>query len=102
MTELVVPPASLVRTVTSRFARELRERYGEAVHAVRLFGSFARGDHADGSDVDALVDFEDGVGLSQVARLVVALEALLGSHVDVVSAGALGPWDDVLEEAAPL
>ena len=72
-------------------------------HNIRLFGSFARGDHADASNVDVLADVDDGVGLCQVARLVAALEALLDSHVEVVNTGALRPWDDdVLEEAIPL
>lgn len=76
-------------------------RYG--AHNVRLFGSLARGDHTEASDIDLLVDFEEGVGLFQVARLVAELKELLQSHVDVVSAGSLRPWDDdVLEEAIPL
>ena len=67
---------------------------------IGLFGSFARGDHADASKVDLPVDFEDGAGLFQVARLVAALEACGDSHVDVVNTGALRPWDDdVFEEA---
>lgn len=77
------------------------DRYG--AHNVRLFGSLARGDHTDTSDVDLLVDFDDGVGLFAVARLVAELEQLLESHVDVVSSGSLRPWDDdVLDEAIPL
>lgn len=76
-------------------------RYG--AHNVRLFGSLARGDHTEASDIDLLVDFEEGVGLFQVARLVAELKELLQSPVDVVSAGSLRPWDDdVLEEAIPL
>ncbi len=59
MVELVAPPASLVRTVAARFARELRERYGEAVHLVRLFGSFARGEAHEASDVDVAVVLEE-------------------------------------------
>ncbi len=58
MVALVAPPASLVRTVAARFARELRERYGEAVHLVRLFGSFARGEAHEASDVDVAVVLE--------------------------------------------
>lgn len=76
-------------------------RYG--AHNVRLFGSLARGDHTDASDIDLLVDFDDGVGLFTVARLVAELEQLLESHVDVVSSQSLRPWDDdVFEEAIPL
>jgi predicted nucleotidyltransferase len=77
------------------------DRYG--AHNVRLIGSLARGDHTEASDVDLLVDFNDGVGLFQVARLVAELKDLLQSHVDVVSANSLRPRDDdVLAEAVPL
>ena len=70
---------------------------------VRLFGSLARGHHTEESDVDLLVDFDDGVGLFQVARLVAELGDLLQSHVDVVSSKSLRPWDeDVFEEAIAL
>ena len=69
----------------------------------RLFGSLARGDHTEASDVDLLVDVDDGVGLVQIGRLVAELDELLQSHVDVVSANSLRPWgDDVLEKAIPL
>lgn len=53
--EVETPLGSLVRTVVARFARELRQRYGDAVHDVRLFGSFARGGAHEESDVDVAV-----------------------------------------------
>jgi predicted nucleotidyltransferase len=55
MAEVEAPPGSLVRTVVSCFARELRQRYGDAVRDVRLFGSFARGGAHEESDVDVAV-----------------------------------------------
>jgi predicted nucleotidyltransferase len=49
------------------------------------------------------VDLDDGVGLFQLGGLVMDLEELLQTHVDVVSNGALRARDgDVLEEAVPL
>ncbi|MFP3939241.1 MAG: nucleotidyltransferase domain-containing protein [Thermoanaerobaculia bacterium] len=58
MVEVEAAPASLVRAVVTRFARELRERYGTAVVSVRLFGSFARGGAHEESDVDVAVVLE--------------------------------------------
>lgn len=58
MVEVETAPASLVREVVTRFARELRERYGTAVVDVRLFGSFARGGAHEDSDVDVAVVLE--------------------------------------------
>lgn len=76
-------------------------RYG--ARNVRLFGSLARGDNTDASDVDLVVDFDDGVGLFAVGGLVAELEELLEAHVDVVSSRSLrASDDDVLKEAIPL
>jgi predicted nucleotidyltransferase len=52
---------------------------------VRVFGSVARGDADAASDVDFLVDFEDGRSLLDLACLLVDLEDLLGLRVDVVT-----------------
>jgi len=58
MAEAEVAVASLARTAASRFAQELRGRFGEAVIDVRLFGSFARGEAGEESDVDVAVVLE--------------------------------------------
>lgn len=39
----------------SRYASELRKRYGKDVQDVRLFGSYARGGAHEGSDIDVAV-----------------------------------------------
>lgn len=56
---------------------------------VRLFGSVARGEEAQESDVDLLVRLEPGRTLLDLARLELELEALLGRPVDVVTEGSL-------------
>ena len=71
---------------------------------VRIFGSVARGEAGPESDVDMLVD----VGLETSpwfsAGLIIDLEELIGSEVDVVTEGALHWYikDQVLQEAVPL
>ncbi|MYH30199.1 MAG: nucleotidyltransferase domain-containing protein [Acidobacteria bacterium] len=45
----------LPRRAARRFAGALRERYGEALVDVRLFGSCARGEMREDSDVDVAV-----------------------------------------------
>lgn len=57
-----------------------------------LFGSYARGEQTQNSDVDILVVFEDGVGLFKYAAIASDLEKLLHRNVDLVSDGALFPW----------
>jgi uncharacterized protein len=61
---------------------------------VRVFGSVARGEERPESDVDFLVDFESSRSLIDLAGLILDLEEILGVHVDVVEASALGPGDE--------
>lgn len=77
-------------------------RYGAT--NVRIFGSVARGDAEDDSDVDFLVEFEPGRSLIDHVALIQDLEDLLGVKVDVVTESALHWYvrPRILEEAAPL
>jgi predicted nucleotidyltransferase len=69
-----------------------------------MFGSVARAEDIDGSDIDLLVDLDDTVGLVTLARLTRELTELLGSDVDIVPAATLKPGvrDRVLSEAIAL
>jgi predicted nucleotidyltransferase len=71
---------------------------------VRVFGSVARGEDTGTSDIDLLVDLDDGVGLVSLAGLGRELTVLLGVKVEVVPAAALKPAirDDVVSEAIAL
>ena len=114
--ELVVdvrPSTTLRRGVPdSRLGRRLRRRRRAVIdaaarrggHNVRIFGSVARGEETDDSDIDLLVDLDSGVGLVGLVGLNRELTELLGANVDVVPGGALKPGlrDRVLAEAIPL
>ena len=78
------------------------ERHG--ARNVRIFGSVARGDFDDKSDLDFLVEMEPGRSLLDHASLLVALEELLGCKVDVVSEKGIKTRirERVLKEARPL
>jgi uncharacterized protein len=52
---------------------------------VRVFGSVARGTARRGSDVDFLVEMEEGLSLLDHAALILDLERLLKRPVDVAS-----------------
>jgi hypothetical protein len=73
-------------------------------HHVRVFGSVARGQEAETSDVDLLVDMEPGSSLLDQVRLRRDLQAVLGVEVDLVTSGGLLERDEhtILAEAAPL
>ena len=71
---------------------------------VRIFGSVARGDDHNGSDIDLLVDFQPGSSLFDQVALMECLTEKLGRKVDVVSARALNKYlrESVLEDAIAL
>lgn len=71
---------------------------------VRVFGSVARGDESDHSDVDLLVDLGSDVGLVALAGLAREIGEIVGVDVDVVPAELLksGMREQVLAEAIPL
>lgn len=71
---------------------------------IRLFGSYARGEADDASDVDFLVDLEPGRSLFDLGGLQYELEQLIGRRVDVVTEKGLKPRirDRVLREAVAL
>jgi len=90
----------------------LRERREEILQVaakhgarnVRVFGSIARGEDDETSDIDLLVEFESGRSLLDHASLWLELQELLGCKVDVVSDRGIKPRmrDRVLREAVPL
>lgn len=68
---------------------ELRERYH--VESIALFGSYAREEQGEGSDIDVLVEFGSGADLFDFIGLSQYLEEKLGTGVDVVPEAALRP-----------
>ena len=67
----------------SRLSIPILKRNG--VISAALFGSFVRSDDSIDSDVDFLLEYQDGVSLFDVAELKRELEAKLGRKVDLVS-----------------
>jgi uncharacterized protein len=74
------------------------------VRNARVFGSAARGDDLDGSDLDLLVDPTDRTTLFDLAGLKLELEALLGVGVDIATPGALrrGMAGRIADDLRPL
>lgn len=70
---------------------------------VRVFGSVARGDNREDSDIDFLVEFDRGRTLLDLIGLKLDLQELLGANVDVVTPNSLRyVRERVLAEARPL
>ncbi len=89
-------------------ARSNRESIEALVRAhkglsVAVFGSAARGEESEASDLDLLVQFGEGSSLFDLMELESEISALLGISVDVVSVGGLKPRDEhIRREAVPL
>jgi predicted nucleotidyltransferase len=66
----------------------------QPVQKAWLFGSYARGEETPESDVDILVEFakDADIGMFEHARMVLALEKLVGKDVDLVPEGTLLPY----------
>jgi predicted nucleotidyltransferase len=67
--------------------REIALRH--RVRNVRVFGSVLRGEDAEGSDLDVLVEPTNDTTLMDIAAIQVELERLLGINVDVLTPNAL-------------
>jgi uncharacterized protein len=70
-------------------APALRRKY--AVKSLAIFGSIARGDDREGSDVDVLVEFEGGAKFDNFFDLKSELEGLFGRPVDLGTPEMLRP-----------
>ncbi len=68
---------------------ELRRQFG--VKSLALFGSVARDEATDESDVDLLVEFDRPTGLFGLIRLQEHLGSILGRPVDVGTPNSLKP-----------
>ncbi len=94
MTELL----RLKKAEVQRIARQ------HGARNLRVFGSVARGEATEGSDLDLLVEMEPGRSLLDLVAIKQDLEDLLGCKVDVVTEAAVSPYlrERVLNEAVLL
>jgi predicted nucleotidyltransferase len=77
----------------------IKKKYG--IKKIGVFGSHARGEGKEASDIDILVEFEDAyITFDNYMDLKYFLEDLYGRKVDLVTEDALKPQlkDDILQE----
>ena len=75
---------SILRGAKPQLAREF------GVTRIAVFGSYARGEQRDGSDVDVLVEVPPSIGLRFV-DLAERIEAMLGVRSEVISRRTIPP-----------
>jgi hypothetical protein len=82
--------------------KEIARRYNAS--NIRVFGSMARGDAENNSDVDLLADLDVNTSLLDRIALIQEIEDLLGRKIDLVTVDKLHRVikDRVIKEAIPL
>ncbi|HEV2349625.1 MAG TPA: nucleotidyltransferase family protein [Terriglobia bacterium] len=95
---------TLERLLKEKRDEILRVAARHGARNVRVFGSVARGEADEQSDIDLLVEFEPDRSLLDHAALWLELQDLLGCKVDVVSEGGVKARirERVLREAQPV
>ena len=88
----------------SKRAKILQIAARHGARKVRIFGSVARGEARRGSDVDFLVEMDEGRSLLDLIELSQDLETLLQRKVDILTDGGLSPYleQNIHAEAVPL
>ncbi len=81
---------------------QIKMRY--KAKGMEIFGSFVRGEGTESSDIDILVEFEEGADLFDLTGLAVFLEEELKRRVDIVPKRALREElrEVILREAVPI
>jgi uncharacterized protein len=77
--------------IIDKLAKHREELRARGVKSLAVFGSFARGEATETSDIDLLVEFEPGtrIGLFGFVDVQDYLSELLGRRVDLVTREAL-------------
>ena len=93
----------------SKVLRTYREQIRSVVLAhratnVRVFGSVARGEDTDTSDLDLLIDPTPETSLMDIGAIRFELKTLLGINVDVLTPNSLPDKfrEQVLQESIPV
>lgn len=71
-----------IKTTLSSHKRELLARY--PISSMAIFGSYARNDQSETSDLDVIVEFNDRIGIRFI-DLAEELENILKMKIDLVS-----------------
>ncbi len=95
---------SLPTFLTTKREEVLRIARRHGASNIRVFGSVARGNASATSDIDVLVDLEEGRSLFDLGALAEDLRDLLERNVDVVTEKGLRSRvrERVLQDAVPL
>ncbi len=78
-----------IKAILAKAKPDLQKKY--PLSELGIFGSYARGDASEESDIDVLVDFNGPLGLMRYIGLAHEIQDLFKIKVDVVSRGGIKP-----------
>jgi len=77
---------SEVKEILRKHKKELKERY--KVKSIAIFGSYARNEQTEKSDIDIMVEFYEPIGL-KIVDLKDYLESILNVKVDLITKNSI-------------
>jgi predicted nucleotidyltransferase len=92
---------SKVQTVLKLLKREFLHIYGDQVHSILLYGSRARGDEKNDSDIDILIVLKDEFNYLEMLKRSDDLAASISLENDVVISRAFVSEKDYKERQTP-
>lgn len=89
-----------IKKIINQHLDTIKDTYN--VKNIGVFGSVARADNTETSDIDILVEFSEPVGFFKFLDLEEYLAKIIGTKVDLVTKNALKPAikDEILQEVA--
>jgi len=82
-------------TTTQKITQQIAEYFKtQPILKAWLFGSFARGEETQDSDVDILVEYDKNarISLMTISHMIGELEQSIGRKIDLVEEGCLLPF----------
>ncbi|MCD6100053.1 MAG: nucleotidyltransferase family protein [Candidatus Marinimicrobia bacterium] len=76
--------------ILTEHKEELKEKY--KIKEIKIFGSYARGEQTETSDIDIIVDFEETPTLIELLRVEEEIERILGIKVDLLTEESISPF----------
>ena len=78
---------SEIKEILRKHKKELKERY--KVKSIAIFGSYARSEQKETSDIDILIDYYEPISLLKLIELENYLSDLLGIKVDLITKNSI-------------
>ena len=76
-----------IKKILSEHKKELKEKY--KVKTIGIFGSYARGEQKETSDIDILIDYYEPISLLKLIELENYLSELFGIKVDLITKNSI-------------